>query len=108
MSHKGNVVEYLKHRQWKRKNRGLGEVDDWYVDTKFLKSFDGIYFCKWCGQPMHAVEYDRVMAEIIMSCDKPFCPGNYTYGPRPHKMPNWKDYKIDEMTNQSFMNERGE
>lgn len=102
MSHKNNIVDYLKYRTQKRKDTH-NELDDWYVDEKWLRSFDGLFNCKWCGRNMFASHYDRKECSVIMSCGKPLCPGNFTHGPT--VMPNWKEYRIDEMTNQVWMNE---
>ena len=103
-SHGQNVKEFLNWRMWKMRQK-YHELEDDFVDQQFLKSFDGVFNCKWCGRSMRAIEYDKRKGEIIVSCDKPLCPGNATDGPR--KMPNWKKYRINEMTNQAFLDERG-
>lgn len=108
MGNKDNLQEFMEYRQWKRKNLGLGPIDDWYVDSKFLKSFDNIWTCKFCYKPLHAIDYDARRGDIQLSCDTPKCPGNFIDGPRDmHPFTKWaRKVGVKNITNQYLLDDQ--
>ena len=96
--------EYLEHRNG-IVNRTLSKSwdDSWATDKNFLKSFKGVFYCKWCGQEMYAADYDG-KGSIIMSCRKPLCPGNID-GSMQFKV-NHLNVDHREMTNQYLFDSR--
>ena len=70
-----NSKKYVESRDEQVKKKKLGWEDSWATDKKFLKSWQRVFYCKWCGQEMYADEYDNAGA-ITMSCRKGLCPGN--------------------------------
>ena len=93
-----DTKKYLKYRNSiVEKSKSKSYDDSWATDQNFLKSFKGVFFCKWCSQEMYAAEYDN-QGSIIMSCRKPLCPGNID-GDMRFKINHLK-YNHKEMTNQ--------
>jgi len=82
MGNKDNLQEYLDYRIWKRNNLSKGPVDDWYVDSKWLKSCKELWFCIFCTQPLEAIDYNSARGEIQLTCHTPKCPGNFIDGPK--------------------------
>lgn len=74
-----------------------GWDDSWARDKNFLRSFNKVFYCKWCSQEMYAAEYDG-QGTIIMSCRKSLCPGNIN-GDMQYKIDH-KKIQHKEMTNQ--------
>lgn len=80
-----------------------GGFDDGYVDKKYMRFLsDQVFYCKWCGREMYAAEYNK--GEIIMSCNKPMCPGNINCEVR-HEISHL-DYDQRQLTNQYMFNGR--
>ena len=102
------MSSFKTQRQWEewRKHHvesklGGGYEDSWATDKKWLKSWDGIYSCRWCGQPMSAAMY--VPGDgLYMTCHTSLCPGNINEDT--YKNGNFANWDIREMTNQYLFN----
>lgn len=100
---------FLDYRIKVAQKRG-GFEDGWVDRRLFNKLSDEIFYCKFCGKPMYAAEYEK--GSITMSCrTKPSdrwpkgCPGNIDY-PEAREGIKHTDYDQREMTNQYFFNGR--
>lgn len=94
--------KYLENRD--KLVRAKGGWDDSYAsDKKFLKSFEKVYYCKWCSKEMFASHYDDHGC-IIMSCNTQLCPGNVNASMKIDIKP--VDYDQRQLTNQYLFNGR--
>jgi len=101
------MFKFSKQEQWQKARnnavkKSLSESydDAWATDKNWLKSFEGVFFCKFCAKEMYAADYKD--GWITMSCRTPLCPGNIDHDA--WLKHDFSKYDIREMTNQYLFN----